>query len=290
MTIKEIEEQTGMSRANVRFYESEGLLTPRRKENGYRIYEEAHVELLLRIKLLRALDLPLDDIRAMQQGSLSLEEALLRHRNTMDQKERQLARGKLVLDALLAEKRSFDTLQPEAYLLKLETEGSLRQDIPRKYNLPVRRYLARGLDYATYLTVLYLIFLKVDVPQMVMELFAMIAMLLLEPLLLHLFCTTPGKAVFGIHVTGEDGPLSYQTALERTWVVLWEGEGLRIPIVNWYFLFKSHEMAENDMELPWESNSELTFRDDKMWRYGLYALIVLVEIILLWYLFGGSTV
>ena len=36
MTIKEIEDRSGMTRANVRFYESEGLLHPERKENGYR--------------------------------------------------------------------------------------------------------------------------------------------------------------------------------------------------------------------------------------------------------------
>ena len=36
MTIKELENRTGMTRANIRFYEGEGLLSPRRLENGYR--------------------------------------------------------------------------------------------------------------------------------------------------------------------------------------------------------------------------------------------------------------
>ena len=36
MTIKELEERTGMTRANIRYYEQEGLLAPARKENGYR--------------------------------------------------------------------------------------------------------------------------------------------------------------------------------------------------------------------------------------------------------------
>ena len=38
MTIKEIEERTGMDRANIRFYEKEGLLAPERLANGYRDY------------------------------------------------------------------------------------------------------------------------------------------------------------------------------------------------------------------------------------------------------------
>ena len=36
MTIKEIELLSGMTRANIRFYEAEGMLTPARQENGYR--------------------------------------------------------------------------------------------------------------------------------------------------------------------------------------------------------------------------------------------------------------
>ena len=39
MTIKEAEEQTGLSRSNIRFYEKEGLVKPRRNAgNSYRDY------------------------------------------------------------------------------------------------------------------------------------------------------------------------------------------------------------------------------------------------------------
>ena len=34
MTIKDIETQTGLARANIRYYESEGLIAPERAENG----------------------------------------------------------------------------------------------------------------------------------------------------------------------------------------------------------------------------------------------------------------
>ena len=36
MTIQEVERQSGMTRANIRFYEEKGLLTPQRQPNGYR--------------------------------------------------------------------------------------------------------------------------------------------------------------------------------------------------------------------------------------------------------------
>ncbi|MBR3560895.1 MAG: MerR family transcriptional regulator [Oscillospiraceae bacterium] len=47
MTIKEIEDRSGMTRANIRFYESEGLLHPGRRENGYRDYSSSDLEALL---------------------------------------------------------------------------------------------------------------------------------------------------------------------------------------------------------------------------------------------------
>ena len=51
MRIKEIEELSGIERSNIRFYEREGLLSPKRLENGYRDYSDEDLEILLKIKL-----------------------------------------------------------------------------------------------------------------------------------------------------------------------------------------------------------------------------------------------
>ena len=41
MTIKEVEEQTGLTRSNIRFYEKEKPIEPARNDkNGYRDYSE----------------------------------------------------------------------------------------------------------------------------------------------------------------------------------------------------------------------------------------------------------
>ena len=53
MNIKEIEERSGLTRANIRYYEQEGLIAPVRRENKYRDYSEEDLETLLRIALLR---------------------------------------------------------------------------------------------------------------------------------------------------------------------------------------------------------------------------------------------
>lgn len=53
MTIKEVEELTGLSRSNVRFYEKERLIFPSRNEkNGYRDYSESDVENIKKIAYL----------------------------------------------------------------------------------------------------------------------------------------------------------------------------------------------------------------------------------------------
>lgn len=76
MTIKEIEVLTGMSRANIRFYEKEGLLAPTRNENGYRVYSQDDVQTLKRIKLLRLMHISLDEIKRMHQGEEKLSSVL----------------------------------------------------------------------------------------------------------------------------------------------------------------------------------------------------------------------
>ena len=96
MTIKEMETRSGLTRANIRFYEAEGLLTPQRRPNGYRDYSEEDLAELQRIKLLRTLHLTLEEIREVQQGQCSLAEALDRNLVRLASDQDQLARSEAV--------------------------------------------------------------------------------------------------------------------------------------------------------------------------------------------------
>ena len=53
MTIKDVEEQLGIDRANIRFYESKGLIKPARESNGYRDYSNEDIETLKKVIILR---------------------------------------------------------------------------------------------------------------------------------------------------------------------------------------------------------------------------------------------
>ena len=91
MKINEVEQLVGVTKRNIRFYEKEGLLSPGRTDNGYRDYSEADVEALRKIKLLRKLDVPLEEIRRMQQGTLTLTDGVRRHIIQLERAQDNLA-------------------------------------------------------------------------------------------------------------------------------------------------------------------------------------------------------
>lgn len=80
MKINEVERQVGITKKNIRFYEDQGLISPERNlSNGYREYSERDVLLLLKIKLLRRLAIPIEEIRKLLEGRLTLLECMERH-------------------------------------------------------------------------------------------------------------------------------------------------------------------------------------------------------------------
>lgn len=78
MRIKEVEMLTGMTRANIRFYEKQGLLNRTiRNEYNYRDYTEEDVRQLQRIKLLRMLEVSMEDIKEMKDDISKMEQMIL---------------------------------------------------------------------------------------------------------------------------------------------------------------------------------------------------------------------
>ena len=67
MLIREVEERCGISKKNIRFYEQQGLLQPKRNASNYREYEEADLIVLKKIILLRKLDFSLEEIHQILQ-------------------------------------------------------------------------------------------------------------------------------------------------------------------------------------------------------------------------------
>lgn len=65
MKIKQVEELVGITKKNIRFYESQGLLDVERAENGYREYHKEDITRLQEIKLFRKMDLSIEETKAL---------------------------------------------------------------------------------------------------------------------------------------------------------------------------------------------------------------------------------
>ena len=90
MDIREMERRTKLERANIRYYEKEGLITPQRHDNGYRDYSEEDVNTLLKVKLLRRLKLSIEEIRSLQRADEELGAVLERKIQELERKRQEI--------------------------------------------------------------------------------------------------------------------------------------------------------------------------------------------------------
>lgn len=135
MKIKFVEELVGITRKNIRFYEEQGLLNPQRAENGYREYEEADVHRLMQIKLLRKLGVPIEEIRRVFDGKISLCDCLDRHQDELERQKEGLAKMQAVSDQIIASRVSLENLATQSYLdqiEQMEKEGMDFMDVGKK--------------------------------------------------------------------------------------------------------------------------------------------------------------
>lgn len=151
MKINEVEAVVGISRRNIRFYEKEGLLNPERNnQNGYREYSDSEVAELERIKLLRKLGLPLDEIRRMQRGDVMVSDAMRRHIITLEREQEDLIQSKAFCDKLKDEQIRLCDLNAKNWLEEMaymEKKGVTFQDKQRG-DVKKKRYVAAALAAA----------------------------------------------------------------------------------------------------------------------------------------------
>ena len=145
MKINEVEALVGITRKNIRFYEAEGLLSPRRNsQNGYRDYGNAEVEALRRIKLLRKLGVPLEEIRQMQQGVHTVGDGMRRHLITLEREWKNIESSLRLCAGLTDRQEPLEELDAQALLdemAQLEREGTTFMN-KQKQDTKRRRYVA----------------------------------------------------------------------------------------------------------------------------------------------------
>jgi DNA-binding transcriptional MerR regulator len=83
--IGEAARRSGVGAANIRYYEREGLLSPQtRADNDYRLYSEADVHRLRFIRLCRAMDMSLEEVRSLLSLDLGQKADCVRAREVLD--------------------------------------------------------------------------------------------------------------------------------------------------------------------------------------------------------------
>ena len=133
MNISRVAKLTGVTVRTLRYYDEIGLLKPSQvTEAGYRVYDDADLEVLQQILFFRELDFSLEDIRKiMQNPAYEKESALRKQRELLEQKRSRLDSLISLVDKILKGERDmsfrqFDTTEIEATKKKYAEEARRR--------------------------------------------------------------------------------------------------------------------------------------------------------------------
>lgn len=149
MNIKEAEEETGITRQNIRFYEKKGLIRPERnQENDYRQYSMEDIQRLRTIKMLRKLDFSVEDIKEVLEGGIDFSQAVRRQLDSLKERKKELSVQIDFLEKI--EREGADLASQERYLKQMEQEESRGRrftDILEDYKRIVREESRRKFSF-----------------------------------------------------------------------------------------------------------------------------------------------
>lgn len=119
MNIKQAESLTGVARQNIRFYEKQGLLKPaRNRENDYREYSQEDIQTLKWIRVMRMLDMPLEEIRMVLSGELELSRAAERQQTRLEDQKEKLEEA-IRFCGILQKSEGLNSMDADACLSKM---------------------------------------------------------------------------------------------------------------------------------------------------------------------------
>lgn len=136
MKIKEVETILGVDRANIRYYEREGLLLPARNENRYRDYSPEDVARLKTVVILRKLGVPVAEIREILNGRQSMTDALTENEENLKKQLEELTGALTLCRRLEKQQVEPDTFDQDYYWEEMhreEQEGNPFLDVCKDY-------------------------------------------------------------------------------------------------------------------------------------------------------------
>lgn len=288
MLIQDMEHKTGLDRATIRFYEREGLVIPQREDNGYRIYCEEDLQLLLKIKLLRQLGVPLVKIKKLQQGNCDFSQILSDQIEALEHRIEGDTRARLVCIEMHKDGAEYSTLDSLHYLKMLGVPAAklnnAYQEPVKRESHPWRRYFARMLDYRiieTLILFLIVVILRIrPFEENAVNILSFATYFLAVPIFAVMLCytgTTPGKWVMGIRLENVNGGrLSGGEALYREGKIIWHGLGFFIPILTFWRMYRSYRDESEGTEQFWNEHTEIIYTK---WSVGRKIVAVILVVI-----------
>lgn len=124
MKISELSTMLNISRDNIRFYESEGLLSPERSNNGYRDYSEEDADRLKKIIVLRRIGIPVADIRDILENKKDLSDALSENLVRLESEIDSMQKARSICQQMLDDETLNTEFDASAWLDQMNSTGS----------------------------------------------------------------------------------------------------------------------------------------------------------------------
>jgi DNA-binding transcriptional MerR regulator len=130
MLIGELAGRAGTSTRTLRYYETQGLLRARRSANGYRVYDDAELDVVHQIRKLLAVGFSLDDIRPFVACLRAGNESGDVCPDSVQVLRRKLAETDACIDRLTAVRQQLQTQLAQAIAHREDSWLHTRQSAP----------------------------------------------------------------------------------------------------------------------------------------------------------------
>ena len=147
MRTGEVEKFTEIKEANIKFYEREGLINPRRNGNGYRDFSDEDVKRINQIKTLRLLEVPIPEIKKLFDGEVPLKDVLEERLNSMNLQAKVLDNRRESCRRIIKEGMELADISPEVLSgSREEWSDKLRHIIDEDID---KRFILKGVAFTT---------------------------------------------------------------------------------------------------------------------------------------------
>src|SRR5690606_19689761 len=123
-------------------------------------YRDSDMIMIEKIKLLRHLQVSIEDLKALKKEETSLSSVLKTQLELLSSEEKKSQAAKELCQKMLAQAETFETLNADHYVQAKEgstppeSYDDFPEELPQVYD-PIRRFFARFFDYTLYATLWY---------------------------------------------------------------------------------------------------------------------------------------